>query len=92
MIRWSGRVDNRVQVTVQGDRVSSQRLEGAEVTNERIDVGSPLPYNAVRNVELRKIQGRGEVRILEQNGDRVVFEIRDGEGGAGDYEVELRWR
>lgn len=95
VIRWSGRVDNRVQVVVEGDRVRSQRLEGAPISNERVDVGSPLPNYAVGNLEIQKIRGRGEFRILEQpsgrSGSRLVFEIRDPDGGADDYEVEIRW-
>ncbi len=92
VIRWSGRVDNKVQVIVQGNRVYSQRVEGAEVSDERIDMGSPLPYNAAGNVEINKLRGRGDVRILSKDGDRVVIEIRDNDGGADTYEVELRWR
>ena len=93
LIRWFGRVDNRVEVVIEGDRVYAQRVEGQRLTGERVEMSSPLPRDA-RNVEVRKIQGRGEVAILEQpdrNG-RLVFEVRDGDGGADDYQIEIRWQ
>jgi hypothetical protein len=92
---WSGAVEGRVRVTVQGGAVLSEAVAGQPVTGERADVLEPLPARADLNPVVKKLRGRGEVQIVEQPSDknnyRLVFEIRNPGGGADNYEIEVDW-
>jgi hypothetical protein len=94
-IQWSGRVDGRVRVTVRGNRAWTTPVSGAPVTGQRVSIGSPLPNREVSNVEVRKLQGREDVKIVERpssrNGFTLTFEIDDDDAGADDYVVEVTW-
>ena len=94
-VMWSGTVEGRVRVTVQGGAVLSEALAGHPVTGERADVLKPLPARSDLNPVAKKLRGRGEVQIVEEPSDknnyRLVFEIRNPEGGADNYEIEVDW-
>jgi hypothetical protein len=95
-MRWSGRVDGHIRVTVDNGRVTSQRISGGPISNERAAFsGQQLGRYATDDVSIRKLQGREDVTLVERptsaNGYRLVFEIDDDDGGADDYEVEIRW-
>ncbi len=92
---WSGTVDGRVRVTLQGGASFSEALQGAPVSGEHAEILRPLPARADLMPAIRKLRGRGRVSIVEtpseKNNYRLVFEIDDPEPGADDYEVELDW-
>jgi hypothetical protein len=92
---WSGTVEGRVRVTVQGGAVLSDVVAGQRVKDERAEVLEPLPARSDLNPVAKKLRGRGEVQIVEQPSDknnyRLVFEIRNPEGGADNYEIEVDW-
>jgi len=94
-VMWSGTVEGRVRVTVQGGAVLSEAVVGRPVTGQRADVLAPLPARSDLNPVAKKLRGRGEVQIVEQPSDknnyRLVFEIRNPEGGADNYEIEVDW-
>jgi hypothetical protein len=93
-ILFSGRIDGRVRVTVQGGRYSIETLNGQPPRNVRVDFASPLPTIPVE-VNLERRHGRDEVNLIQRpdsaNGYRLIFEINDDSSGQDDYEVELRW-
>lgn len=95
-VRWSGRVDGTIRVTIRGDRVTSERIGGGPISGERASVGTPLPRRNLTNLDIRKIGGRGHVEIVQPpssgNDYSLVFEIKDDDGGADLYEVEITWR
>ena len=92
---WTGRVDGRVRVTIQGGASFSEALEGAPVVGEHAEMFRPLPARSDVMPAIRKLAGRGQVAIVEspseKNNYRLVFEINDPEPGADDYQVELDW-
>jgi hypothetical protein len=93
-ILFSGRIDGRVRVTIQGSRYSVETISGQPARNVRVDFASPLPAVPV-HVDIQRRQGRDEVRLIQRpdssNGYRLVFEIDDESGGQDDYEVEIKW-
>jgi hypothetical protein len=95
-MRWSGRVDGRVRVTVRGNRAWTTRVSGGPVAGEQVSFGAPLPRREVSDVEIRKVRGRDDVETVERpsasNGYSLVFEIDDNDSGADDYVVEIVWR
>jgi len=94
-MRWAGRVDERVRITVQGDHISTEVLQGAPIYNERAEFSSALTSQSIRDLRINKVRGRGSVNVLERpsvnNGYRLVFEVDDPEGGADDYQVDVIW-
>ncbi len=92
---WSGRVDGRVRVIVEGNQARAEVLAGAPVDTGRTDFDRPLPNRPSPNATVRRLRGRGGVEIVEypsqRNGYRLVFEIADTRGGADDYVVEVAW-
>jgi hypothetical protein len=92
---WSGRVDGRVRVIVEGNSARVEVLSGARVVSERTDFTRPLPARNNPNATIRRLRGRGRVEIVEypssRNRYRLVFEINDTSGSADDYEVEVGW-
>jgi hypothetical protein len=92
---WSGTVDGRVRVTLEGGASFSAALEGAPFTGEHAQMLRPLPKRADLAPMIQKLHGRGKVSIVESPSDknnyRLVFEIDDPEPGSDYYEVELDW-
>ncbi len=92
---WTGRVDGRIRVIVEGGRAVSDVISGAPVAAESARFYRPLPARNNPDATVRKLRGRGRVEIVEypssRNGYRLVFEIDDPSGGAGQYEVEAGW-
>jgi hypothetical protein len=92
---WTGRVDGRVRVTVQGGASFSEVVEGARVIGEHAEMLRPLQARSDVTPIIRKLRGRGQVAIVEspseKNNYQLIFEINDPEPGADDYEVELDW-
>jgi hypothetical protein len=92
---WTGKVDGRVRVTIQGGASFSEVVEGARIIGEHAEMFRPLPARSDVTPAIRKLQGRGQVAIVEspseKNNYQLVFEINDPEPGADDYEVELDW-
>ncbi len=92
---WTGRVDGRVRVTVQGGASFSEVLEGERIIGEHPEMYRPLPARSDVTPAIRKLRGRGQVAIVEspseKNNYRLIFEIDDPEPGADGYEIELDW-
>jgi len=93
-MRWRGRVDDRVQIYVQGSGATPRIVSGSPVSNAVFNFTSPLPQRPV-TVEVRKLKGRGSVDVIQQpsrnNSFTSVIEISDSKGGGEDYEFELLW-
>ena len=94
-LMWSWTVEGRVRVTVQGGAVFSEAVAGRAVTGQRADFLQSLPARSDLNPAVKKLRGRGEVQIVENPSDknnyRLVFEIRNPEGGPDNYEIEVDW-
>ncbi|HET8546731.1 MAG TPA: hypothetical protein VFL57_01945 [Bryobacteraceae bacterium] len=93
-ILFSGRVDGRVRVTMQGGRYWVDTISGQPPRDIRVDFGSPLPMVPV-SVDVQRHRGRDEVQLIQRpdanNGYRLIFEINDHSGGQDDYEIEIKW-
>jgi len=96
--RWTGRIDGHARITIQGNRATSTTVTGQPVGGMNVDFGGGpgIPSRGLADVQVRKLQGRGEVRVIEtptaRNNSALIFEIDDNDGGADNYEVEITWR
>jgi hypothetical protein len=92
---WSGRVDGRVRVVIEGRSSMSMVFGGAPVADERVEFERALPAGDTPNAVAKLLRGRGRVQIVEypslSNHYQLVFEIDNPAGGPDNYEVELRW-
>ncbi len=91
---WSGLVDGRVRVAVQGRSALSETVQGRPVTGERADFLRALPARSDLHPALKLRSGRGRAEIVEfpseKNNYRLVFEVTD-PGGGDQYEIEVDW-
>lgn len=91
---WSGNVDGVVRISINGRRARASKYSGRNPSNVRSNFDDDLPRNNVV-VTLRKREGRGSVRIIEQpranNGYTAVVEIDDSRSGSDFYSFELNW-
>jgi len=92
---WRGRVDDYVELNIQGNRVRSRERQGSQTLNEQVSFSNPLPRANV-TVSVRKRNGRGRVSVVQQpnqsNNYTAIVKIDDDKGGADDYEIEMQWR
>jgi len=92
---WRGRVDDYVELNIQGSQVRSREREGVQTVNEQVSFSNPLPRADV-TVSVRKRNGRGQVSVVQQpnqsNNYTAIIKIDDNQGGADDYEIEMEWR
>jgi hypothetical protein len=91
---WRGRVDDHVELRIQGTRVYSIERQGAPTLNEQASFSSPLPRAEV-NIGVKKRDGRGRVSLIQQpspsNNYTAIIAIDDDKGGADNYEIEVMW-
>lgn len=91
---WRGTVDNKIQLSIRGNRLSSYTVAGKTYTSNNYSFTSPLPRRDVR-VEVDKKDGRGKVRVFQQpnrsNNYTAVIQIEDDDGGADNYQLEIFW-
>jgi len=96
VLRWSGQVDDGLEIRIQGDRISYRNLSGKGTR----DVHADLPRNGIprENVELRvrEREGRGDVYIVQQpnrwNGYTALIRVYDPRPSFGFYDFDVTWR
>ncbi len=91
---WSGRVDDRVSITWQGDSVQSIDTSGTGLSNVNFSVNNALPRRQA-TLNVRKIEGRGDVTVLQEpnrnNAFTAIIQIYDAKKSADDYRLEINW-
>lgn len=95
-LRWSGDVDDALEIRIQGDRVSYRTVSGKSVRNVRADlVRGGLPRNDVQ-VTVTDYSGRGTVSVVQQpssrNGYTAVIRVYDPRSGYGGYSFDVSYR
>jgi hypothetical protein len=94
-LRWSGIVDDLVELRIRGRTVDVIERSGARTQQVRSQFGPQgLPrQDAV--VRLQQVNGRGTVSVVQQpalwNSYTAVVRIRDPRGGADRYDLTLVW-
>jgi hypothetical protein len=96
MLRWSGDVDDALEIRIQGNHIDYRTLSGKSVRNVRADlVSGGLPRNDVQ-VFVTDQNGRGTVSVVQQpsswNNYTAVIRVYDPRPGYGAYNFDLGWR
>ena len=96
LMRWTGDVDDALEIRIQGDRIDYRTLSGKAVRHVRADfVNGGLPRNDVQ-VFVTDQTGRGTVSVVQQpsswNNYTAVIRVYDPRSGYGAYSFDLGWR
>jgi hypothetical protein len=93
-LRWTGRVDGRDILFINGNSLRVEHQAGQPVREENYRFLQPLPSDR-RNVVVRKLNGRGNVTVIQQpsrdNGYTAAILIDDRDGGSDRYDIEVGW-
>lgn len=89
-------VDNRAEVRMRGDTIFVRTLEGSKSRDEGSECSQPIPYNSVRDFQIRQTAGRSRVALAQEpsrmNNYTALLEIVDTQGGGDNYAFEVSWR
>jgi len=89
-------VDDRAEVRLRGDRIWVTALQGAKGRDEGSACSQALPFNAVRDFQIRQLAGRTHVAVAQDpsraNNYTAMFSVEDRQGGGDNYEFEVTWR
>ncbi len=92
---WNGKVDDRVNIILQGSQIRTQVLGGISGQPDSQTVSGVLPSRQ-STVSVRKLDGRGDVTVTQQpnrsNGYNAIVQIVDSKRGAGEYRLEISWQ
>jgi hypothetical protein len=92
LFTWTGRVDREVYITMRGRDIRTSGVDAGLPNRARVN--ESLPRNR-GDVEVRLLDGRGDVRVVEQpsarNGYATTIRITDPRGGADSYRVTAYW-
>lgn len=95
-LRWTGEVDDALEIRIQGNRVDYRTLNGKSVRNVRADLGRGGLPRTDAQVFVTDVYGRGSVSVVQQpsshNNYTAVIRVYDPRPGYGDYSFDLNWR
>jgi len=89
------RVDGIVELEVAWDQAHAQTISGQDASGLRSEFSSPIPSGLLRSITVKKLAGRGEVKIQQPQGAgneyTTIVRIEDPKGGADNYRFQLIW-
>ncbi|MCB1024470.1 MAG: hypothetical protein KDB79_08770 [Acidobacteria bacterium] len=92
---WTGRVDQRVNIVIQGNTVRTQTVAGSNLGNGTHTMSGTIPRREA-DATVRKLDGRGSVNVIQQpnrvNNYTTIVQVYDGNGGAENYRFEVTWQ
>jgi hypothetical protein len=96
VLRWTGDVDDALEIRIQGNRIDYRTLSGKSVRNVRANlVSGGLPRNDVQ-VFVTDQYGRGSVSVVQQpsawNNYTAVIRVNDPRSGYGAYSFDVSFR
>lgn len=92
---WRGMVDHHLALVIRGSTLETRLLSGKSYPEGTYSFTTPFPNREV-TVEVNKTKGRGTVRVVQQpspaNDFTTVIEIKDSDGGAKEYQLDIFWK
>lgn len=89
------RIDDEADVALRGNQVVIHVVRGAPGRDEGSECNSPLPRGGISNFRFRGVDGRGQVRLVQEPRDSnrwaAVVSIVDSKGGDEGYTFDLTW-
>lgn len=95
LFQWAGRVDQEVQLTLNGRTLTTTNIGPSEPGSRGSNVLTTLPRTD-GEVFVTTLDGRGQVDVIQQptarNGFTAIVRVRDPQGGAGNYRLNAYWQ
>ncbi len=92
---WSGMVDDNIVLSVKGEKIFAETISGKSFDDGAYRFTSTIPKQERIRVGVRLKSGRGKAHVIEQPGNEnnytAVIQVRDEEGGAKPYSIEIFW-
>ena len=89
-------MDNRAEVRMRGDAIFVRTVEGSRGRDEGSECSQPLPYNSVRDFQIRQTAGRSRVTLAQEphrmNNFTAMTAVEDSQGGGDNSGFEVTWR
>jgi hypothetical protein len=93
-LTWQGEVQGGATLSIRGKHVELENSAHAKAPPQRFHFIHPLPDSTL-DVRLEKIEGRGDVHIVEQpridNGYTLAVRIEDRQAGSSSYSLAFYW-
>ena len=93
-LNWTGRVDNRVNIIIQGDDVRNEDVTGSGFQAGTQNLNGVLPRRPA-TVSVTKRNGRGNAFVLQQptrdNNYTAIVQVSDDKSGAENYRLDISW-
>lgn len=93
-LNWTGRVDNRVNIIIQGDDVRNEDVTGSGFQAGTQNLNGVLPRRPA-TVSVIKRNGRGNAFVLQQptrdNNYTAIVQVSDDKSGADNYRLDISW-
>ncbi len=94
-LTWSGQVDNRVNIVIQGSTVRVQTVAGRNLGQGTRNLSGTLPRREA-TVSVSKLDGRGQVRVIQQpnrvNGYTAIVQVFDPQRSSDNYRLQVSWQ
>ncbi len=88
------RVDGEAEFALRGETLTIRTSTGDPARDVASECSTPLPRN-VEDFRFKGVDGRGEVRLLEEPSARnrwmAVVRVRDSKPGSEEYHFRLEW-
>lgn len=92
---WTGMVDDDVQIHIKGTELVTKTISGQENEKGLYSFTKALPSETRIRVGVKKKSGRGKVHVMQQpdesNKYTAIIEVKDEDGGARSYSLEIYW-
>ena len=89
-------VDDRAEVRMRGDRIWVTTVQGAKGRDEGSECSQPIPFNSVRDFQIRQVAGRTRVTLAQDpsraNNYTAMISIEDRQGGGDNYAFDVSWK
>lgn len=94
-VSWRGRIDNTVNITISGRRVTARALNGQAPSAINFDINGSLPRRQGTVVAVNIRDGRGTARVIQQPSSRnnytAIIQVVDSRAGADNYNLDITW-
>ncbi|HEX5073991.1 MAG TPA: hypothetical protein VFW03_12320 [Gemmatimonadaceae bacterium] len=96
LVRWTGDVDDALEIRIQGNRIDYRTLSGKSVKHVRANFANGGLPRTDAQVFVTDQTGRGSVSVVQQpsswNNYTAVIRVYDPRPGYGTYSFDLGWR
>lgn len=93
--RWTGTVDQDVQIVIRGRSATVRTLRGQRYRDARYNFSGRGNRNRRGRADVDKHDGRGKIRVIQQpnrrNNYTTIIRVEDPKGGADRYSFTVEW-